>query len=177
MIDIGPGCFSDEEKTVISFEGNNFYRACDEFVAGHADGSMSYCVKRVGHPGDVHEDFDGVLNSKSFRLDDPSPQDGFGGGEKGDTAKMADLRTNIFDRVTINGVEQDDTSRDEFVKRHIAWERAKEIVDSAVDKFGLKEQVTRPGGFAIGYVSTDTEVDQYLDHIESVANWLLGISD
>lgn len=191
FVDIGPGCFASGDKTVISYEGENFYRACGAYVADHADGSRSSCVKRVGHPGNVHENFDGVLHTYTYgdeahdvniSADASTPQDGFGDakvgmsyqGQKGDTAGLDD---NIFDKVSINGVEQDDAARDEFVKRHIAWERAKELVDAAVDKFGLKEHKNGPSGFTLGYSTTDSEVDQYLDHIETVANWLLGISD
>lgn len=52
------GGFSNADKSVISWEGSNYYRACDEPVVSN-EGGVSGCVKRVDHPGDVHEDFDG----------------------------------------------------------------------------------------------------------------------
>lgn len=58
-IDLGPECFTNEEKTVIGYQGMNFYRSCDEFVSDLEDGGQSFCVKRIGHPGNEHEDFDG----------------------------------------------------------------------------------------------------------------------
>lgn len=160
MIDIGPACFSDGEKTVISYEGNNFYRACDAFVAAHADGSSSFCVKRVGHPGDVHEDFAGVLCSRSYKLHDSGPQDGFSDGG------MTPMKGKAW------SIGEDQS--DDFVKRHVAWERAKALVDEAVEKFGIKEDIIRPSGFTIGYSHTDSEISQYLVHIQSIADWLLG---
>lgn len=60
FIDIGPECFADAEATVISYKGNNYYRACDEFVAHLPEGGKAFCVKRVGHPGKSHESFNGL---------------------------------------------------------------------------------------------------------------------
>lgn len=60
FIDIGPECFSDMDRTVICWKGENFYRACDAVVISHTlNGGRTHCVKRVGHPGEYHEDFDG----------------------------------------------------------------------------------------------------------------------
>lgn len=53
------GGFSNADKSVISWEGSNYYRACDEPVVVSESG-ISGCVKRVDHPGDIHEDYDGV---------------------------------------------------------------------------------------------------------------------
>lgn len=57
FIDIGPQCFTDGD--VISYKGENFYRACGELVAELEGGGRSHCVKRIGHPGNQHEDYDG----------------------------------------------------------------------------------------------------------------------
>lgn len=54
------GAFAAEDKTVIGWEGTNYYQACDEPVITQPDGSGSHCVKRKDHPGDIHEDFDGL---------------------------------------------------------------------------------------------------------------------
>lgn len=54
---LGPECFTDGD--VISYKGENYYRACNVFVADLEDGGQSHCVKRVGHPSKQHEDYDG----------------------------------------------------------------------------------------------------------------------
>jgi hypothetical protein len=51
--------FTNEARTIINWKGENFYKACDRIVHEHADGTASYCVKRVDHPGTIHEDWDG----------------------------------------------------------------------------------------------------------------------
>lgn len=63
FIDIGPECFADSEATVISYKGDNFYRACDVLVAEFAGGA-SHCVKRVNHPNRQHEDFYGRVRDE-----------------------------------------------------------------------------------------------------------------
>lgn len=55
---LGPECFTD--GAVIWYRGENYYRACNEFVYEPADGGQAFCVRRVGHHGDVHEAYDGV---------------------------------------------------------------------------------------------------------------------
>lgn len=54
---IGPECFAI--GNVISYKGANYYKACDKFVTDRQEGEPSFCVKRVGHPGDIHEAYDG----------------------------------------------------------------------------------------------------------------------
>lgn len=62
FIDIGPECFSDSDRTVISWKGENFYRACDAVVVAHKlEGGSTHCVQRVGHPDNIHQDFDGTV--------------------------------------------------------------------------------------------------------------------
>lgn len=53
---LGPELFINGD--VISYKGENYYRACDYPVA-EFDGSVSHCVKRVNHPSHIHEDYDG----------------------------------------------------------------------------------------------------------------------
>lgn len=59
LTDIGPECFTDGD--VISYKGENFYRACGAWVCDNPEGGAAFCVKRVGHPGDLHESYKGVL--------------------------------------------------------------------------------------------------------------------
>lgn len=54
---LGPECFTN--GLVISYQGENYFKACEEFVFDLPDGGQSFCVKRVNHPGDIHEDYDG----------------------------------------------------------------------------------------------------------------------
>lgn len=56
---IGPECFASVDDKVISWKGANFYKACDELVMENPLGGATHCVKRVDHPGDIHEDYDG----------------------------------------------------------------------------------------------------------------------
>lgn len=58
LIDIGPECFTN--GNVISYKGENYYRACGSFVANLPEGGQSYCVKRVDHYG-PHENYDGII--------------------------------------------------------------------------------------------------------------------
>jgi hypothetical protein len=60
FVDLGPELFADIEASVITWKGNNYYKACDEPVVTRPDGSGTHCVKRVEHPGDIHEDYDGI---------------------------------------------------------------------------------------------------------------------
>ena len=66
FIDIAPECFADKDLTVISYKGENFYRACNALVKRHADGSSLHCVKRVGHPSVTHESYDGHVTSEDY---------------------------------------------------------------------------------------------------------------
>jgi hypothetical protein len=54
---LGPECFTDGD--VISYKGENYYRACNVLVSDLEDGGQSHCVKRVNHPSKQHEDYDG----------------------------------------------------------------------------------------------------------------------
>lgn len=62
LIDIGPEAFTNGE--VINYKGANFYRACDAWVSNLENGGKSFCVKRVDHPGDFHEDYNGLIRLK-----------------------------------------------------------------------------------------------------------------
>lgn len=64
FVDLGPECFADVDAHVISWKGENYYKSCDEPVVTQPDGSGSHCVKRIDHPGDIHEDYDGNRKSE-----------------------------------------------------------------------------------------------------------------
>jgi hypothetical protein len=67
VIDLGPELFSSGDEMVICWKGSNYYRACNAFVKELEDGRRSHCIKRVNHPSDTHEDWDGnILNRWSF---------------------------------------------------------------------------------------------------------------
>lgn len=51
--------FTNEAQTIMNWAGENFYKACGFPVVENEDGSGSSCVKRIDHPGIVHEDFEG----------------------------------------------------------------------------------------------------------------------
>lgn len=66
---VGPEAFIDTAETIINLKGENFYKACGYIVARNRDGSSS-CVKRVDHPGTIHEDYDGeTIDSAGFQID------------------------------------------------------------------------------------------------------------
>jgi hypothetical protein len=74
-IDIGPEMFMDVEGNAISYKGENFYRACSEFVMNYPDGSTSFCVKRKGHPNSIHEDAFGNTNEYGGGIQEPEVSD------------------------------------------------------------------------------------------------------
>jgi hypothetical protein len=61
IIDLGNSMFASADETVINWKGENYYKACGEFVRNLPEGGTSTCVLRVGHPGRIHEDYDGHL--------------------------------------------------------------------------------------------------------------------
>jgi len=61
FLSLGPECFIGPDRNVISYKGENFYRACSEWVSDLPEGGGSFCVLRVDHPGAEHEDYDGRL--------------------------------------------------------------------------------------------------------------------
>lgn len=64
FVNIGKECFADKNLEVISYKGENYYRACGVIVKTTRYGTTS-CVKRVNHPGNVHEDYAGLLKEDS----------------------------------------------------------------------------------------------------------------
>lgn len=52
-------CEIDHEETVIMYEGNVFYRSCQELVFNNPHGRATFCVKRLYHLGSMHEDDQG----------------------------------------------------------------------------------------------------------------------
>lgn len=60
--DIGVECFTD--GLVISYKGENYYKACDAFVHDLEDGGQAFCVKRMNHPTEIHESYDGTTREE-----------------------------------------------------------------------------------------------------------------
>lgn len=56
--DLDAPAFTNIAETVINYKGENYYKACPEQVT-----TYSFCVKRVNHPGDIHEDYEGNTRS------------------------------------------------------------------------------------------------------------------
>lgn len=55
--------FISLDRDIISHKGENYYRACGDFVYLDDDGTTHTCVRRVGHHrGLVHEAYDGTLS-------------------------------------------------------------------------------------------------------------------
>lgn len=58
--DLDAPAFTNESETVINYKGSNYYKACGEIVVNMGEHVTTSCVKRVGHPGHVHEDYIGA---------------------------------------------------------------------------------------------------------------------
>lgn len=57
--DLDAPAFTNPVETVISYKGENYYRACGVLVTQSPGNGTTSCVKRQDHPGTIHEDFDG----------------------------------------------------------------------------------------------------------------------
>lgn len=55
-----------------------------------------------------------------------------------------------------------------------AWQMASELVEPIIEKHGLEKYSS---GVIFQSTSTFTAVDQHVDHILRVANWLMGKDD
>lgn len=65
---LGPELFLDVQERFISYKGTEYYRLCDELVLNDPHGGTTHCVKRVGHPGEEHEDERGHTKSTGRQL-------------------------------------------------------------------------------------------------------------
>lgn len=72
--DIGPECFASGDGLVISYKGENYYKACGALVepVRAPEGGSTSCVKRVNHPGNIHEDWHGNTREYSPGLNGPN---------------------------------------------------------------------------------------------------------
>lgn len=60
---LGPECFTGVDGLVISYKGENYYKACGVKVTNKEEGGSTHCVRRVGHPGLLHEDYYGAVST------------------------------------------------------------------------------------------------------------------
>lgn len=51
---IGPEAFSNKEKTVVCWKGQEYVKTCGEFVKNLPDGSQAFCTLTYDHPGSRH---------------------------------------------------------------------------------------------------------------------------
>lgn len=63
-IEISPECSVNENGTIISYKDYFYYRSCGVPVKSTHE-ENSFCVKRDGHPGILHEDWDGNVRGNS----------------------------------------------------------------------------------------------------------------
>ncbi len=60
VIELGPELFGTSDLNVLNYKGKNYYKACGAVVRHDKDtGVTSTCTKRVGHPHNLHEDYEG----------------------------------------------------------------------------------------------------------------------
>lgn len=71
----------------------------------------------------------------------------------------------------VKKIETMGIDRESIIERRLVWEIAGEMIDPIVEKHGLEKQVV--GGLVIPQ-TVYSKVDQHLDSIERVAQWLLG---
>ena len=59
LVDLGPEMFGDVSGTVISYHGENYYKACGEFVRKNEEGGTSSCVMPSRFEHETHMDYKG----------------------------------------------------------------------------------------------------------------------
>lgn len=74
IVNLGSEMFANGDLSVISYKGENYYQSCGEVVtgSGHPDEESTTCVRRVRHPGRIHEDWDDNTREDEwvFKFDD-----------------------------------------------------------------------------------------------------------
>lgn len=55
-----------------------------------------------------------------------------------------------------------------------AWLAAKELIAPIIIEHGLEEYRSGP---VFGHISTVTKIDQHIDHVTHLANWLIGLDN
>lgn len=73
IIDLGPELFMDGEALVISYKGENYYRACGKTVNVVNHGGTTTCVKRTNHPTQQCEDYYGNTREYVAAVDPSLP--------------------------------------------------------------------------------------------------------
>lgn len=64
MTTIGSDCSINDESTVICYKEKFYYRVCGLPVKDSIN-EVSFCVKRINHPGVLHEDYEGNVRGFS----------------------------------------------------------------------------------------------------------------
>lgn len=54
------------DRSVITWKGEDYYKACGKYVARLDLDETSHCVKREGHPSMIHEDFVGRTRDEGY---------------------------------------------------------------------------------------------------------------
>lgn len=158
MEDLKKGAFTDGE--VINYQGDNYYRACGAVVT-----IQSYCVKRVNHPGVLHEDYDGNVrgNNNSSISSIASPDASITTNEKGGSQSHIPVRFDLIDALAL-------------------FEMAK-VLHHGAEKYGednwrlipVKEHLNHLLMHAYAYLSGD-ETDEHLSHIMCRATFAQGVA-
>lgn len=65
-----PEMFASKDLKVISYKGENYYRACGQLVWEKPDGGTTSCIKPEGHIRWVHEDGHGNEFTPDFGIED-----------------------------------------------------------------------------------------------------------
>lgn len=65
LMDLGDEIFGNVEGTAINYRGENYYKACSEFVADTEDGGQTFCMLPAMMPHEVHSDYRGITTERT----------------------------------------------------------------------------------------------------------------
>lgn len=75
IIDLGSEMFASADLKVISYKGENYYRACGaELFQDPDNGTTSSCIKPIGHVYSEHEDANGCILDRVFKVSNVEPR-------------------------------------------------------------------------------------------------------
>lgn len=154
-----------DDKTVINHEGANYYKACEHIVAIKIDGVRSYCVKRIGHPGILHEDFDGNVNTNGVNpsiADIVSPNAPMTTNEKGGRQSDIPVRFDLIDGKAL------------FEMAKVLDHGAKKYGENNWRQIDIFDHLNHLLMHTYAYLSGDT-TDEHLSHILCRATFALGV--
>lgn len=179
IISLGIELFTDCDEEVISYKGENFYKACAVKVT-----AFSTCVKRVNHPGVLHENYDGEVSTgweglmdTDADIDQIAPRPKVDASISDIASPDAPVHTNAQ-----GGSQSDIPVRFDLIDAKAMFEMAK-VLDHGARKYGadnwrlitVREHLNHLLMHTFAYLSGD-ETDDHLSHILCRATFAQGVS-